>query len=195
MMKTALIVIDLINDIVHPEGKIASLAEHVRERQVIAKANQALQIARQQGWLTVLITVGFSESYKEQPKESPIFGQAHTAGVLTLGHWGTAFHDDLEVSPEDLVIVKQRISPFYGTSLEAALRANKIDRLVVCGVGTPWAIQSVVREGHDRDYQMVILEDACAADTMEEHHASLLQLNHLARVIEVTGLGQLAGGA
>ncbi|PHV09553.1 cysteine hydrolase family protein [Chitinimonas sp. BJB300] len=190
-MKTALIVIDLINDITHAEGKIPSCAVHVAERQVIAKANQALQFARAKRWLPILVKVGFSEGYHEQPKNSPLFGTAHLNQVLKLGQWGTAFRADLDVQPSDLVVVKPRINPFYASALEAALRANKIERLVVCGVSTTWAIQSMVRDAHDRDYQVVILEDACAAADEQEHSSSITQLSRIAKVMTVGELPAL----
>ncbi|MGQ5523579.1 isochorismatase family cysteine hydrolase [Chitinimonas sp. PSY-7] len=190
-MKTALIVIDFINDIVHAEGKIPSCAAHVEERQAITKANTALQYARANGWLPILVKVGFSAAYQEQPKDSPMFGKAHLGKVLTLGEWGTAFHADLDVQASDVVVVKPRVNPFYASVLEAALRANKVERLVVCGVSTTWAIQSTVRDAHDRDYQIVILEDACAAADEQEHRASIAQLIRIAKVVTVSELPSL----
>ena len=61
-MSTAFIGLDYIFDIVHPSGKMAASAAHVAERGVIAKANQALAIARNKGWLTILVKVGFTKA-------------------------------------------------------------------------------------------------------------------------------------
>lgn len=41
-MESALIVIDFINDIVHPQGKIPSCADQVNQNKVIENANQAI---------------------------------------------------------------------------------------------------------------------------------------------------------
>lgn len=70
-MNKALLVIDFINDIAHPDGRIAASAAHVQEQDAILHANQALAHARARGWLVVLIKVGFDGGYLLQPKGSP----------------------------------------------------------------------------------------------------------------------------
>ena len=82
-MNKALLVIDFINDIAHPDGRIAASAAHVLEQDAIGHANQALAHARTHGWLVVLIKVGFDGGYQLQPKGSPMFGRAHQLGALT----------------------------------------------------------------------------------------------------------------
>ncbi|MEO1016377.1 MAG: isochorismatase family cysteine hydrolase [Pseudomonadota bacterium] len=187
-MRIALLVVDFINDIVHQDGKIAAAAREVAERDVIAAANHAIAHARAANWLPVFVKVGFEPSYASQPKSSPIFGRAQEIGALQLDGWGTAFHKDLTVLEDDLVLTKPRVSSFYGTRLEAVLRANAIEHLILAGVSTAWAIQSTAREGHDRDYQITILQDACAAATQDEHQQSLQTMSRIARITEVAGL-------
>lgn len=187
-MNTAFLAIDFINDIVSPDGKIASVAKQVEERSVIQKANQALKIARDHQWLIMFVKVGFSTHYVEQPKNSPFYAKVDQLHALTLGEWGTDFHAALEVKESDPIVIKHRISPFYGTNLEVVLKANQIDRLVICGVSTTWAIQATAREGHDRDYQMVIVEEACAAASQEEHQASIQQLSRIAQIVSLAEL-------
>lgn len=187
-MNKALLVIDFINDIAHPDGRIAASAAQVIEQNAIVHANQALAHARAHGWLVVIIKVGFDEGYLLQPKGSPMFGRARQFGALSLVDSGTDFHPDLDVQPGDLVLTKPRVSPFYGTALEPALRTNRIEHLYVCGVSTSWAIQGAVRDGHDRDYAITILEDACAAADAAEHQASLRMLGRIAEIIKVAEL-------
>lgn len=190
-MTTAFLALDLINDIVDPNGKIAGSSGQVAARGVIANAAAALQVARRRGWLPILVKVGFAPGYVAQPKASPIFGRAHELGALALDGWGTQFHPVLGAQPTDTVLVKPRVSAFYGTALEPVLRANAVARLVVCGVSTTWAVQSTVREGHDRDYEMVVVEDACAAATAEEHEASIAALRRIARTVTSAEVGDL----
>jgi nicotinamidase-related amidase len=86
-MNKALLVIDFINDIAHPDGRIAASAAQVLEQDAIAHANQALAHARAHGWLVVLIKVGFDPGYLLHPKGSPMFGRAHQFGA---SRWRTA---------------------------------------------------------------------------------------------------------
>ena len=188
MMKKALLVIDFINDIVHPDGKIPSCALHAQEQNAITHANQALAYARKNDWIVILVKVGFESHYYAQPKNSPIFGLANQYQALQLGGFGTDLHEDLDVQTSDFIIEKPRISPFYGTPLEAVLRANHIDHLYLTGVSTTLAIQSTTRDAHDRDYQVTIIEDACAADSQQTHQQSIELLSRLAEVISVEQL-------
>src|SRR5471030_531914 len=169
-MNTAFIGLDYIIDIMHPSGKIARSAAHAAERGVIANANRALALARERGWLSVLVKVGFDASYADQPKQSPLFGRAHEFGALALGSAGTEFHPELHAGLADLVIVKPRVSAFYATGLDAALRARKIERVVLAGVSSSWAVQSAARDAHDRDYQVVVLEEGDAAAAVHATH-------------------------
>ncbi|HIF9214354.1 isochorismatase family cysteine hydrolase [Photobacterium damselae] len=178
-MNKALIAIDFINDIVDAKGKIPSCAEQVKTHRVIDKANLAISWARNQHIPIIFVKVGFQNNYFAQPKHSPIFGKADQFGALNLSGWGTEFHCDLDVQPHDSVVIKPRVNPFYNTSLDAMLRANKIEQLYFCGVSTSWAIQSAVRDAHDRDYQVHLITDACASHSYEDHQASLAMLERL----------------
>lgn len=190
-MGTALVLIDLINDIAHSDGAIPTCAAEVERRRVVPAANEALGWARRQGWPTIQVKVEFSAGYPELPAHAPIFGRARQAGALRLGQWGTQFLADLAVGPGDLVLVKHRLSPFHGTALDTVLRARGIERLVLGGVSTAWALQAAAREGHDRDYRIVLLEDACAAATQGEHETAIDQLSRLATVLSTRELADL----
>jgi nicotinamidase-related amidase len=157
-MNTAFIGLDYIHDIMVAGGKVARCAEHASQRGVIAAANRAIAESRRRGWLVAQVKVGFAPSYVEQPKDSPLFGRAHEFGALDLSGPGTDFHPELDVRPEDAIVIKPRVSAFYATSLEAVLRAHRIERLILAGVSSTWAVQAAARDAHDRDYQVLVLE-------------------------------------
>lgn len=191
-MNTAFIGLDYIVDIMHESGKIARSAPHAKARRCIEQVNQALGIARNKGWLTILVKVGFASGYQNQPKHSPFFGRAHELGALDLSGPGTDFHPDLDVQPSDLLVIKPRISAFYATDLEAALRANRIERLVISGISTAWAVQSTVRDAHDRDYEVLVFEDGCAALNDQVHEESMQLIAQLARIVHLDDLTKLS---
>jgi nicotinamidase-related amidase len=113
-------------------------------------------------------------------------------GALEMESPGMDFHPELKAELADMVVVKPRISAFYGTRLDAALRARKVDRLIIAGVSTAWAVQSTVRDAHDRDYEVFVLEDACAAATEPVHQSSMELLGAIAKVIRVEDLERLS---
>jgi len=88
----------------------------------------------------------------------------------------------MDVRPDDIIVIKHRISALYGTKLETILRAKKIERVVICGVSTTYVVEATARELHDRDYQVVIISDACNAATKESHEASLSALSPIAQI-------------
>lgn len=184
-MKPSLLVIDFINEIVHENGKAPSCCAYVKEHQVMRQANVAIARARSENIPIVFVTVGFRPNYVELPKNSPVFSGAAAKGAFQLGEWGTAFHDDLNYQPSDIVVIKHRVSPFYATSLEALLRAQQIDTLIICGVSTNNAVQAAARDGHDRDYQIIVLEDACGAKNIETHENTLVLLKDFSKIIKV----------
>lgn len=173
MSNATLLVIDFINDIVNEKGKIPSCAAFVKENNIIQNANTAIKFARENGINPIFIKVGFESGYHELPKNSPVFGGAGKKDALKLGEWGTEFHEDLNYASTDSVIVKPRISPFYATQLEAFLRAAHIDTIFISGVSTNNAVQAAARDAHDRDYRVVILENACGAKNKEIHDNTL----------------------
>ena len=148
------------------------MASQVAEREVLARTAAAIAAARAAGALVGYVRVGFSPDYREARRASPIFSGARANGIFQLGTPGTEVHPALAPAAADFDIVKHRVSPFYGTSLEPICRARGIERLVMCGVSTNGVVHSGAREAHDRDYDVVILEDCCAGVTVRRAPAT-----------------------
>lgn len=187
MKKTLFLVMDMMNDLVAENGfNAATYGVQVKERDVLANTAAAIAAARQAGAKVGYVRVGFSSDYREAPAESPIFSGARKNGIFQLGTWGTQVHDALEPAEGDFDIVKHRVSPFYGTSLEPILRANDIERIVMCGVSTNGVVHSGAREAHDRDYEVVILEDCCAGVTPDEHTHAVACMGRYGKIVNST---------
>jgi len=183
-MTSLYLVLDMQNDLVHPDGANGSgpLGAQVRERNLISLTQAAVQKARAAGVRVGFVRVGFSDDYRECPPNSPVFSGAPKAGMFKLSGWGTRIHEGLGARDEDLLIVKHRVSPFYSTSLQAQLRALGIQKIYCSGVSTQAVVQATVRDAHDRDYPVVVLEDCCAAHSAEEHANSIQSLRRFCEV-------------
>ncbi|MCZ0737319.1 cysteine hydrolase family protein [Phreatobacter sp. AB_2022a] len=183
-MSSAYLVLDLQNDLVHndgPNGK-GPLGEQVRGRQILARTQKVISRARDAGAAVLFVRVGFSPDYRECSPTSPMFAAIRKFGILKLGTWGTEIHPDLDRREGDLLVTKHRVSPFYGTNLDLFLRAQRIQRLVMSGVSTVAVVQAATRDAHDRDFECVVVEDACAAATAEEHENSIAALARFAAI-------------
>lgn len=180
---TILLVMDVINDLVHPDGAGAkTYAPICRARDVYGNTKLAIRRARAAGMMVGYVRVGFSADYRECPPNSPVFSRARDNGLFKLGEWGTEVYEEFAPQPGDADIVKHRVSPFYGTALAPLLSAQGVRRLVLCGVSTNGVVQAAAREGHDRDFQCVVLEDCCAGATDEEHVFALAGVRRFASV-------------
>lgn len=85
-MNTALIGLDYIVDIMHPDGRIARCAEQAALRGVVARFNRALAVAEQLGWLRIAVRVGFEPGYPDLPEHSPIsLPRRHSALSTSAG--------------------------------------------------------------------------------------------------------------
>ncbi len=179
------LVLDMQNDLVNgngPKGH-SPLSSQATQRGIVDKTAAAIKKARSSGLHIGFVRVGFTADYRECPETSPVFMAAKSNGILKLGTWGTEIHPDLAPESADFLITKHRVSPFYGTNLEPILRANGICRIYASGVSTNGVVQAIVREGHDRDYEVILVEDCCAAISPEEHACSI---NGLSRYCSVT---------
>ncbi len=184
MSNSIYLALDMENDLVHtdgPNGK-GPYGEQSRARNIVENTRRALDNARAAGVRIGFVRVGFSADYRECPADSPIFSGARNNGIFKLAGWGTEIHPDLGKQAGDFDIVKHRVSPFHGTTLDLILRTHGVRRIYCSGISTNAVVQAAVREGHDRDYEMVLLQDCCCALSSEEHECSIKSLQRFCRV-------------
>lgn len=187
-MKSVYLVLDMQNDLVHKDGLNGEspLGEQVAKRNIVNKTAQAIAKARAAGVQVIFVRVGFSSDYKECPNNSPIFSAAPNAGLFQLGTWGTQIHPDLRMNEKDVLLTKHRVSPFFGTQLELLLRTQNVRRIYCSGVSTQAVVQATARDGHDRDFEMVLLEDCCAAHSSEEHENSIQSIERFCHAVTLS---------
>ena len=184
MPNTMFLVLDMINDLIHedgPNGK-KGYGPILERRKTIDNTAVAIAKARAAGVKIAYVRVGFSPDYREVASNSGVFMGAKKAGLFKLGTWGTEVRPKLAPTADDYDIIKHRVSPFYATTLEPILGANQITKLVLCGVSTTGAVLSAAKDGHDRDYDIVILDDCSAAISDEQHKAALEMVSRFATI-------------
>ena len=181
----ALLCLDFENDIVHPEGKVAGkgYAAFNQTHQCLERVAETQSKFRQAGFPVLHIRVGFSASYAEQPKTSPLMGQAHKFEAFKLESWGTEFLTEVAPLPDELIITKHRVGAFYGTALNLALNTMGIKEQFLMGVATVMVVESTAREAHDRDFLVNVISDCCIAANDEDHQRSLENMQKLSTII------------
>jgi nicotinamidase-related amidase len=71
--------------------------------------------------------------------------------------------DALRPLPGDIVVDKLFFSGFHNTDLDTILRARDVDTIVICGTVTNVCCESTVRDAAHREYKVIMVADACAA--------------------------------
>jgi nicotinamidase-related amidase len=80
---------------------------------------------------------------------------------------GTKIHDTVYPLAGEKVIVKHAPDSFHQTDLDASLKAEGIDTLVVCGMMSHICIDTTVRTATNHGYNVILLHDACATRELE----------------------------
>ena len=191
-MNKALICVDFINDIISSGGKLAGkgYVDFSESQNTLDKVEKLQEKFRSNDNLIIHVRVGFSSNYVEHPINSPLFGKAKEFKALEQGAWGTEFNEKVspQISDKEVIIEKNRVSSFYGTKLDLILRSNKITEVYLCGVSTDLAVESAARDAHDRDYNVFVIADACAAANINDHEKSLETLKKIATLKNVEEL-------
>ncbi len=84
---------------------------------------------------------------------------------------------DLAPRPDDIEIIKTTDSALTETNLRLILRNMEIKDVIIAGIFTDQCVSSTVRSLADESFGVVLVEECCAAATMELHEAELRIIN------------------
>jgi len=98
---------------------------------------------------------------------------------------------DLAPQGDEIVVTKTTDSALTGTNLRMLLHNMGIKDVVVTGIFTDQCVSSSVRSLVDESFSVVVVEDCCAAATMELHRHELEIINmiycHVVQLDEALG--------
>jgi len=89
--------------------------------------------------------------------------------------------------PHEIVITKTTDSALTGTGLRLLLANLGIRDVVACGIFTDQCVASTVRSLADESFNVIVVDDACAAATEELHRAELTIINNIYCQVLTTG--------
>jgi nicotinamidase-related amidase len=95
------------------------------------------------------------------------------------GSSGAAFLPETAPLPGEIILGKTTDSAVTGTTLRLLLANLRVRHVVVAGVFTDQCVSSTVRSLADESFDVVLVDDACAAATDELHRAELTIINNL----------------
>jgi ureidoacrylate peracid hydrolase len=167
MASTALLLIDLQNEVLHADGQMRGDLPAVAAR-LLDATRRLVAWSRERTYPVIWVRMAFRAGFVDASR-GVRFGTSATAGRMLDGTWGAEIVDGIGRRAEDIVITKKRSSAFFNTDLDLVLNGLETRRLLVGGTSTNWAIESTVRDGDSRDYEMIVVRDATAARIAELH--------------------------
>ena len=84
-----------------------------------------------------------------------------------------------ELAPKDgeMVFTKTTDSALTGTNMRLVLNNLGVKNLVLAGIFTDQCVSSTVRSLADESFNVIVVEDCCAAGSDELHHRELEIIN------------------
>ena len=187
MKNAALMLLDLQNDFLDPRGAYGRAGQSSADIAALpARLKPLAELLRVRGGITVATLFTLVPGRAGEPIISPHLKAMRpflVKGDFSPGSWGHQLVDAL--APADFTVEKIAYSAFYMTRLEWVLRKAGIDKLYVSGIVTNGGVTSTVRDAHVREFEIVVLEDGCAAFSEPLHRAAIEGLRPVSAISTV----------
>ncbi len=183
--RTALVLVDLQNDFLHPRGAYARGGQGAADIAALpARLKPVIDALRAAGGVVVSTQFTLVPDRDGQPliaRHLKALRPFLAAGDFAPGSWGQALVDEL--APAEFSVEKVAYSAFYMSRLEFVLRRAGIDRLVFAGIVTNGGVAATLRDAHVREFETILLSDGCAAFKRETHDVTVASLGAVSPVM------------
>ncbi|MBT5139738.1 MAG: cysteine hydrolase [Acidimicrobiaceae bacterium] len=192
---TALLLVDLQNDFIHPDGAYARGGVTSATIEALPNRLGAVIDAARSRSIPTIATLFTLVPGPDGPLISEPLARLRpflTDGDFAPGSWGQSSID--AVGPIDITVEKVAYSAFHASRLEFVLDRLAVTTLLVAGIVTNGGVASTVRAAHVLDLHTVVLSDGCAAFGAEPHDAAIASLATVSEVATCSDvLGWLQG--
>jgi nicotinamidase-related amidase len=186
----ALLLLDLQNDFLHPEGAYGRAGIASPEIAALpARLAPVVAAVRRVGGLVVSTHFTLVPGRLGEPiiasrlkKLRPFLGR----GDFAPGGFGHALVAAL--APADIAVEKIAYSAFHMSRLEWVLRHAGIDTLAAAGIVTNGGVASTVRDAEVREFRTLVLADGCGAFAPSVHATAIDALRPVSEVIDCATL-------
>jgi ureidoacrylate peracid hydrolase len=164
--KTALIIVDLQNDFLAPDGAYSrGGATNPLALELPLRVARVAKAVKAGGGLVIASQFTLWPDAKGEAMISAHLKALRPflkKGDFAPGSKGQANVD--EIMPYvDISVCKVAYSAFFNTQLDWILKHAGIDNIALCGIVTNGGVASTLRDAHLREYHTTVLSDGCAA--------------------------------
>jgi biuret amidohydrolase len=179
--KTALLVIDIQNTYMEPSDDPiqAERWQPFYERmnhQVIPTTAKLIEDARQRGVEVIFARIACLKNDgrdRSLSQKKPGFNYL----LMPMTSAESQIVPELQPQGDEIVVTKTTDSALTGTNLRLILSNMGIEHVVVAGIFTDQCVSSTVRSLADESFNVIVVEDCCAAATDQLHRHELEIIN------------------
>ena len=174
--KTAVVLIEYQNDFTSEGGALHGAVQEVMDSTgMLANTRRLVEAARAAGATVVHAPITFAEGFNELADHPyGILKGVVDSTAFVKGSWGAEIVDALAPQEGDIVVEGKRgLDAFATTNLDFILRARGITTIALGGFLTNCCVESTMRTGYEKGYQVVTLSDCVAATSPEEHENAI----------------------
>lgn len=160
-MKAALIVIDMQNSFLHPDGENF----YPEVEGVIGNCLRLIDEARKAGALLVHVADRHRDGFDD-------FEDRRLPRHCVTGGFNAEFFEGFGPGEgaSEIEIVKRRFSAFFATEMALFLSEQSVDTVVICGVKTNVCVRATAQDAFANGFDVFVVEDA--TNSNREHLAA-----------------------
>jgi nicotinamidase-related amidase len=175
---TALLLIDVINDLEFPEGEqLLGFALPMAQTLASFKAR-----ARETGIPAIYVNDNFGRWRSN-------FNN-HVEHCLRDGVRGRDLARLLRPDEDDYFVLKPKHSGFHSTALELLLEYLEVENLILTGIAGNICVLFTANDAYQRDFRLFVPADGVASNSAEENRAALEQMRKVLKA-DITPCAEL----
>jgi len=174
--QTAVVLIEYQNDFTSDGGTLHQAVKPVMDSSnMLANTVETVKKARELGVTIIYAPITFTGDYHELSAEPyGILKGVVDSKSFRKGTWGAEIVEVLKPEPQDIVIEGKRgLCGFATTNLDFILRSRGITNIALGGFLTNCCVESTMRTGYEKGYNVVTLKDCTAALSEEEQRLAV----------------------
>ncbi len=177
---TAVVLIEYQNDFTSEGGTLHDAVKGVMEKEnMLPNTVETVEKARELGATIIHAPISFTSDYHElSPTPYGILKGVVDSKSFRKGTWGAEIVQDLTPAEQDIVVEGKRgFDAFASSNLDFILRSRGITTIALGGFLTNCCVESTMRTGYEKGFDVITLKD-CTATLSDEEQRLAVEKNY-----------------